>query len=237
MLGTPSLWFSRRRARGAGSVCITAVALWAAVACGSDGDSPGPIEGDGGDQGSGGTGPSSGGTDSTGGAGGAPTDGGGGETSTDGGGSGGGSSASGDFSSIWQATSAELMFIDPANAAGFESHTLEIPAKVEGPDGREVELYLQFEGESRITYAYTEGDSAYYRFLQPASSFGDFYSVQGTDGSHSYSIEDGKLTDIAQQSFGSAYSAITTTSYQKAEEFPPSDWPGKVVTYELEGAQ
>src|SRR6187402_1377023 len=180
MLGVLSFWFSRRRARGAGSVCVTAVALWAAVACGSDGDSPGPTEGDGGDQGSGGTGPSSGGTDSTGGAGGAPTDGGGGETST--GGSGGGSSASGDFSSIWQATSAELMFIDPANAAGFESHTLEIPAKVEAPDGREVELYLQFEGESRITYAYTEGDSAYYRFLQPASSFGDFYSVQGTDG-------------------------------------------------------
>src|SRR6187455_2708118 len=132
MLGAFSPWFSRRRAPSAGSVCITAVALWAAVACGSDGDSPGPTQGDGG---SGGTGPSSGGTDSTGGAGGAPTDGGGGETSTDGGGgSGGGSSAAGDFSSVWQAESVELLFFDAADPAGLVSHSLEMPAKTEAPD-------------------------------------------------------------------------------------------------------
>lgn len=193
------------------------------------------MQGEGGEQASGGTGPSSGGTDSAGGGGGAPNDDGGGNTSTDGG---GGSSAPGDFSSVWQAESAELLFFDAANPAGLESHTIEMPAKNEAPgDGPEVELYLQFEGESRITYAYSEGDPAYYRFVEPATSSADFYSVQSADGSHSYSIEDGKLTDNAQQIFGSAWSAFTTTTYKKVDEFPPSDWPSKVVTYESEGVQ
>lgn len=193
------------------------------------------MQGEGGEQGSGGAGPSSGGTDSSGGSGGAPSDGGSGNTSTDGG---GGSGTSGGFSSIWQAESAELMIFDVTSSAGFESHTLEMPAKMEAPgDDREVEFYLQFEGESRITYAYTDGDPAYYRFSEPAYSFGDFYSMQTADGSHSYSIEDGKLTDTAQQSFGSTYSAITTTKYKKVDEFPPSDWPSKVVSYEMEGVQ
>ena len=135
MLGSLSLWFSRWRARGASSVCITAVAVWAAVACGSDGKSPSPIEGEGGEQASGGAGPASGGSDSAGGSGGAPTDGGGGDTSSNGGGGdtttdgGGGSGTSGGFSSVWQAESVELMFFDQANSAGFESHTLEMPAK------------------------------------------------------------------------------------------------------------
>src|SRR5687768_14623973 len=223
MLGASSHLFSRWRAHVASSVCIAAVAWWA-VACGSDDDSPGPTGGEGGEQASGGAGPSSGGTDSAGG-GGVPTDGGGGSDTSTGG---GGSDTPGDFSSVWQAESAELTFFDAQNPAGFESHMLEIPAKVEAPgDGREVELYAQFEGEFRITYAYTDGDSAYYRFLQPALSAGDFYSVQTADGLRSYSIEDGKLTDTAQQSFGSVWSAITTTSYKKIEEFPPSDWPSK----------
>ncbi|HEU5072701.1 MAG TPA: hypothetical protein VFU02_00975 [Polyangiaceae bacterium] len=201
------------------------------VACGSDDDSAASTNGGGGDQGSGG---------SAGGSGGAPTDGGGGDTSTGGGGDtstdGGGSP--GDFSSVWQAESVELMLFDAANPSNFESHTLEMPAKVEAPgDSREVELYLQFEGEYRITYAYTEGDSAYYRVSEPALSADDFYSVQSADGLHSYSIEDGKLTDTAQQSFGTAWSAITTTTYKKVDDFPPGDWPSKVVSYESGGAQ
>ena len=200
------------------------------------------MEGEGGEQASGGAGPSSGGSDSTGGSGGAPTDGGGGDTSSGGSGNsssdGGGGSGTGDFSSVWQAESVELMFIDAANPHDFQSHTLEMPAKVEGPDdGREVELYLQFEGEFRITYAYSEGDPAYYRFSEPAVSSADFYSVQTASGIHSYSIEDGKLTDSAQQSFGSAWGGFTTTTYRKVDEFPPSGWPSKFVSYELGGAQ
>lgn len=205
-------------------MCITAVALWAAVACGSDDDSSASTDGGGGDQ-------SSGGTDSAGGSGGA-TGGSGGESSTDGGG------GAGDFSSVWQAESSELMLYDAANPHDFESHTVEMPAKVEAPgSSREVELYVQFEGEYRITYAYTEGDSAYYRLLEPALASDDFYSVQSADGFHSYSIEDGKLTDTAQQIFGSAWSSIVTTTYKKVEKFPPSDWPSKVVSYEVGGAQ
>lgn len=227
MLGVLPLRFLLARNRGA-SVCITAVALWAAVACGSDDDSPTSTDGAGGDQASGGSGPSAGGTHS---AGGTSAAGGGGETSTAGGGT-------GDFSAVWQAESAELMLFDAANPHDFESRTIEMPAKVQGPgDGPEVELYVQFEGEYRITYAYTEGDSAYYRLLEPALSADDFYSVQSADGLHSYSIEDGKLTGTAQQAFGSAWSAFVTTTYKKVDEFPPSDWPNEVVSYEVGGAQ
>lgn len=215
---------------------MTAVALWAAVACGSDDDSSAATDGAGGDQASGGTGPSAGGSGAAGGGGEAPTGSGGDGAST---GGSGGSNTPGDFSSVWQAESSELMLFDVNDPAGVESHTLDIPAKVAGPGGGpEVELYVQFEGESRITYAYSDGDSAYYRFSEPAFSVdGEFYSVQSTDGTHSYSIDDGKLTETAQQAFGSTWSAITTTTYKKVAEFPPSDWPSKVVTYEVEGAQ
>lgn len=222
------------------SVCIAGVALWAAVACGSDDSSSASTDGAGG---------GSGGSDSAGGSGGDPSSDGDGGTSTsgDGGtssggsssGGSGGSSSPGDFSSVWQAESAELLVLDANDAAGFESHTVDIPAKVAGPgDGRDVEVYVQFEGEYRITYAYSEGDSAYYRFSEPAISVsGEFYSVQSADGTHSYSIEDGKLTENAQQVFGSTWSTITTTTYKKVDDFPPSDWPSKVVTYEVGGAQ
>lgn len=236
MLGDLSLWFSRRRVRGLSSVCIAGAALWAAVACGSDDSSSSSTDGAGGDGGSGGS-------NSAGGSGGDPsTDGDGGtSTSGDGGtsGSGGGSNSPGDFSSVWQAESAELMLFDANDPTGFESHTIDIPAKVAGPgDGPDVEVYVQFEGEYRITYAYSDGDPAYYRFSEPAISVSaEFYSVQSADGTHSYSIEDGKLTDIAQQGFGSMLLGTTTTTYRKVDDFPPSDWPSKVVTYEVGGAQ
>ncbi|HEY6723556.1 MAG TPA: hypothetical protein VI197_05965 [Polyangiaceae bacterium] len=217
------LEFSHVRARTAG-VCITAVALWAAVACGSDDDAPASTDGAGGDQASGGSGQSSGGTH---------TAGGGGETSTDGGG------GSGDFSAIWQAESTELMLFDAADPSSLESHTVEVPAKVAAPgDEREVELYVQFEGEQRITYAYTEGDPAYYRILTPATRSGDeFYAVQTENGTHSYYFEDGKLIEGAQQVFGSAWSGYATTTYREVKDFPPGDWPSKAVTYEVGGAQ
>ena len=243
MLGTLSPWLSLRRARGAGSVFVAAAAVWAAVACSSDDDSSASNEGGGGDQGSGGDGGSSGGSDSNGGSdsaggsGGAPNDGGGGDTSSGGSGGSGGSSTPGDFSSVWQADSVELLLYDATG--GIESQTVEMPAKVESPvDGREVEFYVTFEGEQRITYAYTEGDPAYYRLLETAISVsGDFYAVQSEEGSHSYSLEDGKLTEITQQSFGSAWTAFTTTTYKKVEDFPPSDWPSEVVDHEVEGAE
>src|SRR5688572_32550590 len=165
MLGDFSLWFSRRRVRGLSSVCIAGVALWAAVACGSDDSSSASTDGAGGDGGTGG----SGGSNSDGGNAGDPSSGGDGGTSSggDGGtssggdGGSGGSNTPGDFSSVWQAESAELIVFDVNDPTGYQSHTIDIPAKSAGPgDGRDVELYVQFEGEYRITYAYSEGDSA-----------------------------------------------------------------------------
>lgn len=229
MLGT--LWFSLRRTRGASIASITAVAVCVAVACGSDDGPSGPREGEGGERASGGARPSSGGSDSSGSGGDAPVD-----VPTDGG---SGPSTPGDFSSVWQAESAEMMFFDPQNPAGLETHTLDIPAKVEGPgDGREVELYLRFEGEQLITYAYSDGDPVYYRFSRPAIAADDFYSVSSDEALHSYTIEDGKLLDTAQQSFGAVWGAFTTTTYRKVDgEFPPNDWPDQVVSYELGGAE
>lgn len=216
-----------------GTVCVALAALGAAVACSSDDDSSPSPGGEGGEAGSSGAAPSTGGRASS--SGGAPGDGGSGEQPAEGG---NGSGAPGDFSSVWQAASVELLFFDAANPTGFESRTFDMPAAVEGPGGgREVELYVQFEGESRITYAYTDGDPAYYRFAQPAYGSEDFYSVSSSDGVHSYTIEDGKLVDMAQQAFGEAWGAITTTYYEKVDVFPPRGWPSKFVSYELEGAE
>lgn len=222
MLGVLPLGFSFARAR-AGSVCITAVALWAAVACGSDDDSSGSTAGAGGNQASGGSGSSVGGSFA----------GGGGDTSTDGGG------GSGDFSAIWQAESTELMFFDAEDPGNFVSRTIDMPTRVEVPgDDREAEFYVQFEGDHRITYAHTKGDSVYYRFLTPATPSGDeYYTVIAEHGLHSYYFEDGRLVEGAQHAFGSTLSAITTTTYKQVEQFPPKDWPKKVVTYEVRGAQ
>ena len=240
MLGDLSLWFSRRRVRGLSSVCIAGVALWAAVACGSDDSSSAATNSGGDDGGSSGSNSNGGnaGDPSSGGDGGTSSGGDGG-TSSGGNGGSGGSNTPGDFSSVWQAESAELLVFDVNDPTGFQSHNIDIPTKTAGPGGGpDVELYVQFEGESRITYAYSEGDSAYYRFSEPAYSIsGEFYTVQSADGSHNYSIEDGKLTENAQQAFGSTWSMMTTTTYKKIDDFPPSDWPSKVVTYEVGGAQ
>lgn len=219
MLRDDSFWCLFSRARAASSVCILAGALWAAVACGSD-DSSGSTSGAGGDQ-------SSGGTDSAGGNGGSS-----GETSTDGGG------GAGNFSSVWRAKSVELTLYDVANPNNVQPRTFDMPTEVAGPgDAGEVEVLIQFEGEHRITYTYTEGDSAYYRLLEPAVAIENMYFVQGDSISHTYSIDGGKLSGVSTLAFGSAFSGFMTTTYEKVAEFPPSDWPSKVVSYEIGGAQ
>lgn len=150
-------------------------------------------------------------------------------------------SGSGTFEDVWEFQKTEVTYFDITDpGASGDAQTIEFPSTFAAPDdGREVEIYVQFQGDQLITYAHYVGDeSGYYRLTQPAFLSEETYIVSLPQSVESYTIESGQLS--AFKSATNTTSALVSfrTTYKKYEgDFPPSDWPSNVVAYDSSGEQ
>lgn len=142
-------------------------------------------------------------------------------------------SGPGDFSSVWQAASMEVTVFDPANPTTPAQRSIQVPALFKAPTtSTNVELYVTFEGDKRISYARYESSNVYYRITHPATHFGDGDSAQyATDGAL-YTLENGLLTATSAHESASK-SIVAKTTYRRVA-FPPAGWPTEKIDHEAE---
>jgi len=145
----------------------------------------------------------------------------------------------GDFSSVWQPASANLYVVDTANPTGGTQQDYDLPKTLtEANSGLEVESYVAFDASHIIRYAHYQGQNVYYRTSETAIVAGDSYITNTTQ----FSLDDGVLKQVGngvlEHTDGApgATDVFITLTYAPAQ-FPPSDWPTNVITYDEDAAQ
>lgn len=139
----------------------------------------------------------------------------------------------GDFSSVWQAASMEVTVFDPANPTEPQQRTIDVPALMKAPTTeKNVELYVTFEGDKRISYARYENTDVYYRITHSAMPFGEGDGAQYSTENDLYTLEEGGLTQTtARESDGK--SIVVTTKFRRVA-FPPAGWPTEKIDQDAE---
>lgn len=143
-------------------------------------------------------------------------------------------SGPGNFSSVWQAASVEVSLYDTSNpTAAPPTQTVELPALTKEPTtGTNIELYVTFEGDKRVSYARYENTNAYYRITESATHAGsgssEMYSMMSS--SSIYTLDDGLLKLTTTRQVDTKIS-ITRTMFRKID-FPPAGWPTEKIDYQ-----
>lgn len=145
-------------------------------------------------------------------------------------------SATGGFTSTWQAVSMEVTTYQGAEQP--QQQTIEVPPLVEDSvSGRNVEMYVSFEGDKRVIYARYEGsgpgDSSY-AIRQPMQHVGEgdseMYGVPS--GNDVYTLRDGLLEETSTRKLDDDKGFLAVVKYRRLEKFPPEGWPTQMESYE-----
>ena len=155
----------------------------------------------------------------------------GGTSSAGKGGSSGGNTTSdpGEFDDYWKRRSVHVTVIDATNPTGFTDEMIELPDRIKNPvDGRELDLYIQIKDDKRYTYALFEGDQVYYRMVTDLVKADDTYFDSSGGETQIYELADGVLKDTRIAAFETT-SVSSESLYEKAAQFPPSDWPDAML--------
>jgi hypothetical protein len=157
-------------------------------------------------------------------------DGGGGSTAN---GGSSGSGQTGDFGSIWKAVSGDVAVIDNASPSAPQSAHVDIPStNVNGATGEAVDAYLKFEGDTLVTYAWSEGDQFYHRIREAGQADATSFTPLSSAGAsliRSYTLDHGVLTCTGIQTVGDQAIYLTTTYAAYTGTFPPPSWPKTMV--------
>ncbi len=138
----------------------------------------------------------------------------------------------GDFTSVWQAASAQYTYIDSANPAIPSSQTYAVPQTTfDENHGLDVEAYVGFDDTHVIRYAHYTGEDLYYRITEAATQSADTYIADNSN----FTLQDGALVEYSS-SAGGTQTLVAITTYSVAT-FPPSTWPTDVVDYDTSANQ
>ncbi len=143
------------------------------------------------------------------------------------------SSGPGDFTSVWRADTVEILIQDTENPTGLPSNkTYDVPTTLlDANVGAEVESFIAFDATHLIRYAHYEGTDSYYRITQPGTLAEDVFVASTSN----FLLEDGELSQTSIAQDGTQLLIITT--HFEVAQFPPSNWPSAVITYDAEAGQ
>jgi len=124
----------------------------------------------------------------------------------------------GDFSSVWQADSAQIQ-----STSGGLPQSYKVPATLHDNNvGLDLEYFVAFDDTHVIHYAHYQGESLYYSIRETATHTGAAYVTKTAQ----FFLQNGSLTEL------NSLSTVVTTTVYRVASFPPSSWPTTVIKYE-----
>jgi len=144
------------------------------------------------------------------------------------------SGAKGNFDSVWHASNGTVAVV-PVNGAFPKEVDVDLPDKIMHPDYEtDVEIFEQLQGETLVVFAHFDGSEVYHRLRFPLTSFGtsSLTWITTSGASAVYSLESGRLKRTMTQQTETEIMLSTTYYDAYSGDFPPEDWPSKVLDVE-----
>jgi hypothetical protein len=140
--------------------------------------------------------------------------------------------APGTLASVWRRSFTTYQAIDDVSGA-MTSRTVAGPTSIPNPDGGELEVLVRIDGGDLVTYAWQAGEEAHHAVRQTLESYdGATFLRRDPDGTRTFTLEDGHLTEIGTTQLGTTV-LISQATYGAVETFPPAGWPADVLESDL----